>query len=59
MFVCFFFFQTKCIQYWPISENERLKFGDITVLTSKIDRFPDYTVREIDISKVLVYSVAE
>lgn len=43
--------KAKCAKYWPEQINDTTKFGEITVKFVREQRFTDYLVRELKITK--------
>lgn len=43
--------KAKCAKYWPEQVNDVTKFGEITVTFTREQRFSDYLVRELKITR--------
>lgn len=43
--------KAKCAKYWPEQISDTTKFGEITVTFMKEQRFSDYLVRELKITR--------
>lgn len=43
--------KAKCAKYWPEQINDATKFGEITVTFTREQRFSDYLVRELKITR--------
>ena len=43
--------QMKCMEYWPNAVGETLEFGDLQVVLVSEDQWPDYYIRNLQITK--------
>ena len=47
----FQFQQMKCVKYWP-DKGESMAFGDVHISTMSEDHWPDFTIRQLQVTKV-------
>lgn len=46
--------KTKCAKYWPERVSDSVQFGDITVHFESEQRYSDYLVRNLKVSRNLL-----
>ena len=51
LMIIFEFLQMKCVKYWP-DKGENMAFGDVNISTMSEDHWPDFTIRQLKVTKV-------